>query len=145
MSSNAKECPGEADYQEYSMWKYDEDSDLYYPVLSPKELPDEESCLTIYSVFTLPNGKEIKGYIVGVERVFSMGFFGKDNTFFINKNMPDATIEQIESFLLGQPSLEVKRVFDIFPLRYRTLINLEGFSNVNGAFDMGETFGLMGK
>ncbi|QZI68008.1 hypothetical protein K5F93_16300 [Pseudomonas protegens] len=145
MSSNAKECPGAADYQEYSMWKYDGESDLYYPVLSPKELPDEESCLTIHSSFTLPNGKEIEGYIVGVERVFSMGFFGKDNVFFINKNMPGASIEQIESLLAIQPSLEVKRAFDIFPLMYRTLIDLEGFSNVTGTFDIGETSGLTGK
>lgn len=142
MSSNAKESPGVSDYQEYSLWKYDEDSDLYYPVLSPKDLPDEESCLSIYSSFILPNGKEIKGCIVGVERVFSMALFGGGNLFFINKNMVDVSVEQIESLLAVQPGLEVKRALDVFPLRYRTLINLEGFSEVDGVFDMGEISSL---
>lgn len=145
MSSNAKESPGEADYQEYSMWKYDEESELFYPVLSLEDFPEAESDLSIYTRFTLPNGKNVEGYTVGVERVFSMGLFGSESTFFINKNMPDISIEQIKGFLVEQPFLEIEKASDIFPLKYQTLINVEGFFDVTGTFDMGETFGLAEK
>lgn len=145
MSSNAKESPGKADYQEHSMWKYDDESDLYYPVISPKDLPEAESDLSIYTKFTLPNGKNVEGYTVGVERVFSMGLFGDNNIFFINKNMPDLSTEQIQMFLVEQPLLEIEKASDIFPLKYRTLINADGFSDVTGTFDMGETFVLTDK
>lgn len=136
MKAEGIRCPGLGSYKACSMWRYDELDDVYYPVLSPNDLPDSESDLSTYARFTFPNGKVCDGYVVGVKRVFSIGLFGAGAMFFFNQNLPDLSAMQAKMFLEKVAGLEMCNMQDLFPMTYRTKVGQEGFLEVDGVFDM---------
>ncbi|WP_430444406.1 hypothetical protein [Sphingorhabdus contaminans] len=87
-----------SDFFECPIWRYDYDDDLYYPVLETDDLPESEQDLTIRAIFTTPSGKKIDGYVVGISRVFSIGLFGEDRFFYVNKNLGPESREWMNEF-----------------------------------------------
>ncbi|WP_131721610.1 hypothetical protein [Xanthomonas sp. NCPPB 1128] len=123
-----------ADFDFCPAWRYDEDSDLFFPVRCEQELPELARDLSIRAQFIGPTGEQFEGYIVGVDRVFSIGLFCDGCVFYVNKNMPGASKEQIDNFLLMMGrSLDF---YSMFPLSFETRWGNEIFSNFSGIFSM---------
>jgi hypothetical protein len=118
------------------IWRYDEDDDVYYPVLEEKEIPEFEHDLRIRAVFTTPSGQKLDGYVVGISRVFSMGLFGREQVFNVNKNLKQLSEENMRALMADRPELGLKAVSDIFPLKYVTQIQRPGYRDFSGVFDL---------
>lgn len=136
MGIEAKNVTAPSDFLACPLWRYDDEDDLYHPVLTASELPESERLLSIRAKFTAPNGELFDGYVVGIERVFSIGLFGGERVFHVNKNLPDLSERQLHAFLQTQPRLEGLPVGALFPLRYVTTINNDPFSDFSGSFEL---------
>lgn len=134
MDINGKNNLAPADFDLCPAWKYDEDSDLFYPVRREEDLPELARDLSIRAQFVAPTGDRFDGYIVGVERVFSLGLFFDGRVYHVNKNMPGASKEQVDELLLRMgKSLDFE---SMFPLSFETRWETEVFSNFSGVFGM---------
>jgi hypothetical protein len=126
----------EQDLQQHSIWIEHEDDDLTYPVYSLNDLPENMQInkLRIRATFTTRDGIALKGYIVGLKNIFCIVIFWNGEVLYLNKNLFNDCIDAINkiSKLLNQ-NLEPE---DYFPIRYETTIDIEGFKNVGGEFDI---------
>ena len=125
----------EKDFLEYQIWVSD-DSDDYtiYPILNVSDFPDYIDWIGIKGIFSTPNGIEFEGVIMGIKNIFSIGIFCDGEIAVINKNLP----EDWKSFM-KQVNKSHKTKFKLkkfFPLKFVTKINLEGFKNFSGVFDL---------
>jgi len=121
------ECP---------IWRYEEDDDLYHPVMESDDLPDSESDLSIRALFVTPAGKTIDGYVVGISRVFSLTLFWKERLFHVNKNLIPESREFMLEFISERDDPDLRTLDDIFPLRYTTQINRLDYRDFSGTFDL---------
>jgi hypothetical protein len=129
---NGKNNLTPTDFDLCPAWKYDEGSDLFYPVSREEDLPELARDLSIRAQFTAPTGDRFDGYIVGVERVFSLGLFFDGRVYHVNKNMPGASKGQVDELLLRMgKSLDFE---SMFPLSFETRWENEVFSNFSGVF-----------
>lgn len=135
MATNGVKLIGPQGFKESSIWRFDEDADLYYPVLSPDDIPESERDLSILAEFTLPSGATASGYVVGISRVFSLGLFCNGRTFHVNKNLKDLSIKQVEQFLscMGLSDVHAQ---EVFPLAFKTNINRAEFNEMEGIFNL---------
>lgn len=124
------------DFAACALWKYDDEVDLYYPVLSAEQLPEAARDLMIRAEFRTPSGVLLNGYVVGIHGIFSIGLFGDDNIYYVNTNLLDLSRRQMQSLLANQPNLTGKTLEDLFPLEYVTTIREEAFSDFSGRFDL---------
>jgi hypothetical protein len=124
------------DFQSCPVWRYDEDDDLYHPVMRESDLPDSQRDVSIFAEFKTPGGHSFSGYVVGISRVFSVGLFCGDRTFHINKNIPDLSVEQVRELLACAGLDDVHTVGEFFPLEYRTLILRDEFVDFSGRFEI---------
>lgn len=136
METNGKGNLSPSDFDLCPAWKYDEDSDLFYPVSGEKDLPEMARDLIIRAVFTTPSGDRFDGYIGGVERVFSMALFLGDRFYHVNRNMPGPSREQIDEFLSNKGGASTLTFDSMFPLRFETRWENETFANFSGVFEM---------
>jgi hypothetical protein len=125
-----------SDFKDCPIWRYDEDADGYVPVRREADLPERVRDLSLRAEFTTQKGYVFEGYVVGVENVFSMGLFGNERVYHINKNLRDLSREQAEEFLAasglsGELSYEA-----MFPLRYETKWGGPMFNDFSGVFEM---------
>lgn len=128
------------DFNDYSVWYYEENRDIYYPITSPDEIPDyaDPRDLRIKAVFYTQSGVRLQGYIVmplEVDKVFSIGIFVDDKIFFFNHNLPDLSKEQLERMCKLINSDKLTSRDDVFPVRFETHFNFEGYNNFWGLFD----------
>jgi hypothetical protein len=129
------------DYDTCSIWYYDEESDLYYPINSPDEIPDyaDPRDLSVKAIFYTPSGEPLKGYITlprdTKHEVFSIGIFVNGRQFFFNDNLPGPSKDQLEDMLKELDAGKFRSEKDIFPVRYETDFNFEGYNNFQGIFD----------
>lgn len=115
-------------------WKYDEDSDLFYLVRREEDLPELVRDLSIRTQFAAPTGDSFEGYIVGLEKVFSLGLFFDRGVYHVNKKMPGASKKQVDELLLRMgKSLDFE---SMFPLNFETRWETEVFSNFSVVFNM---------
>lgn len=115
-------------------WRYDEDSDFYYPVMGVDDLPEMIRDLRIMAKFKAPAGHVFDGYISGVDRIFSIGLFFEERVYYVNKNIASASRMQVNELL---SKLGIQLDFeDIFPLHYETCWGGCNFSDFSGNFDM---------
>lgn len=131
-----KQLPTPADFFECAIWRYNDEDDLYYPVLTGEQMPESERDLSIRAVFSTPAGQELDGYVVGISRVFSMGLFGRDVIYNANKNLRALSEEWMQGFISERAELGPKSLSDIFPLKYTTQINRPGYHDFSGVFDL---------
>jgi hypothetical protein len=125
-----------SDFAQCSLWRRDEHDDLVYPVVSEKDIPENDRDLLIRAKFTTPSGDAFDGYIVGFSRVFAISIFVGDLKFGLNKNaytLVRATVQKILD--AAQPPF-TQTVEDFFPLKYQTAIDRQGFREFTGTFDV---------
>lgn len=123
----------EDDLKRNSIWKVDEKDDLYYPVKSEDDFPNDIYDLDIRSDFLTCSGIRLFGSIVGVKNIYSITIFANNKIFRFNKNLPDRMLEELEklSHAIGKKiTLE-----EFSPLKYTTTIDIEGLKNVSGFID----------
>jgi len=125
-----------SDFFACPIWRYDEDDDLYHPVIEANEIPDSERDLSFRAVFVTPSGKKLDGYVVGILRVFSIGLFGRDRFYHANKNLGPESREWMSEFVSDNPDTGLTSWQDLFPLRYTTQINRDGYRDFSGTFDL---------
>lgn len=94
-----KKLPTPSDFFACPIWRNEDGSDLFYPVLSPDDLPESERDLMIRAVFTTPGGKTFDGYVVGISRVFSIGLFGDDRFYHANQNLRAESEQYMREFI----------------------------------------------
>jgi hypothetical protein len=135
LAIDAKKVLAPQDFSACAIWRYDDDDDLYHPVITPDHLPESERVLSIRATFTTPGGKSFPGYVVGIERIFSFGLFGGDRVFHVNMNLPDLSAKQLEAFLQVQAGESGQTVESLFPLGYVSEINQEPFVDFSGRFE----------
>ncbi len=128
----------ESDFDVNPLWKYEDADDTYYPIFFHEEFP--EFCnrdLFVRANFSSPSNVSFKGYIVGVINIYCIVLFYKGEKFIFNKNLPERcfkTIYKLTDVLQSDLGRTIV-VADIFPLKYETNINLEGYCNVSGEFN----------
>lgn len=122
------------DLDQHSIWKFSDVDDLAYPVMSADDFPEDDFDLRIRAEFLTKSGIKLRGYIVGVQDIFSIRVYIDDQTFSFNKNLPEYFIEDLNKLnkILGK-SLTLS---DFSPLKYTTDIDLKGFKNIEGEFDL---------
>ena len=125
-----------SDFHSCPVWKYDEDSDLFYPVGGESDLPDLARDLKIRAVFMAPTGEVLEGYVVGVDRIFSMGLFLGDRVYHLNKNLRGPSRDQVEEYLAKKFPKSNLTYDGMFPLHFETRWDSVGFVNFSGVFDM---------
>jgi hypothetical protein len=115
-------------------WRFNEDSEGYYPVSVPEELPENIRDLRTFVRFLTVGGDCYDGYIVGAGKVFSVGIFFGENIFHFNKNMPSAMNQESLNNLLSATAYTNDA---FFPVRYETRMNWQdsGYDNFYGDFD----------
>ena len=124
------------DFYNCPVWKYDEESDLYYPVFGIDDVPDLARDLRIRAVFTTPDGQTLDGYIVGIESIFSMALFFGDRIYNVNKNMLGPSRVRIYEYLRDRDTSEKMTFESMFPLKFETRWESEDFRNFSGVFEM---------
>ena len=127
----------EADFDAYPLWRYDERDDLYHPILSMDEIPEDNRDMFIRAKFYSPNKMIFKGYVNNILKVFCVNFFWNNKIYFFNKNAPDWCLEQFYKLAetLQTEKNKIIVIPDIFPVKYETAIDLEGYRNVSGEFN----------
>ena len=124
------------DFETCPVWRYDEDDDLHFPVVQGKDLPDSERDVSIFVDCKTKSGHKFNGYIVGIGKIFSMGLFCADKTFYVNRNLLDLSFEQMRGFLECAGLSNLLTVENLFPLEYTTKINRDEFIDFSGQFEM---------
>ncbi|HEY4145305.1 hypothetical protein [Pinirhizobacter sp.] len=135
MTTDAKKVLAAQEFLACAIWCFDDEDDLYHPVVRVDQLPESERMLSIRATFTTPQGKSFSGYVVGIERVFSFGLFGGDRVFHVNMNLHDLSTKQLDAFLQSRPDMAGQTVESLFPLSYVSTINQEPFVDFSGRFE----------
>ncbi len=124
------------DLDSYSLWIAREEDDLIYPVYGPDDFPEYMSMydLKVRANFLTKNDIELKGYIVGLKNIYCIVIFIEKEIFYLNKNLYNDCIQDLKRMnaLLGvqlNPN-------EYFPIQYETTMNIEGFNNFCGEFDI---------
>lgn len=131
-----KEWLTPADFDDCPVWRYDEDADGYFAVRCLDDVPERLGDLSILAQFTTPGGIQIRGEIGGVDRVFAIGLFAKEQIFIVNKNLGKRAREQAEAFLQASGLSNRLSYETLFPLRYETRWGGEVFNDFSGVFEM---------
>jgi hypothetical protein len=122
------------DLKQHSIWKFNDVDDLTYPVISAEDFPENSFDLKIRSKFFTPTGIELLGYIVGVKNIYTITLYVRDMIINFNRNLPQYYQQDLDKLatVLGHKLT----IFDFSPLKYITDIDLEGFRNIEGEFDL---------
>lgn len=122
------------DLKRHSVWKFNEADDLTYPVNCAEDFPEGQYDLSIRANFTTPSGIELFGYLVGIKNIFSIAILCEGQEFYFNRNLPEDYAKTLDSLskVLGQKLT----INEFSPLKYVTDIDLEGFRNIEGEFDL---------
>lgn len=130
------ELISEGDFKKHSLWGFDEESELYYPIFSLDEIPDEGFNFFIRAEFYTKSEISFMGYIVGVNRGYAISLFYRGKKYKFNKNIINGSIEQAEKLIRNFNDDRLNNVNDLFPLSYTTTIDIEPFNNITGKFDL---------
>jgi hypothetical protein len=131
----------EEHFIECSVWRDDRDLDLYFPVYSPDEMPEDVRDLIIRVEFFTPNGMTFKGCIKGIDKgintLLVIWIFHEKMKYGFNRNLPKLCHEELDKLVSELPQGIPKSDDDFFPLRYETRFNWEdsGYKNFWGEFD----------
>ena len=126
----------EGHFSKCPIWCLEED--LFYPVTTPDEMPEDPGDVRIKANFCTARGLHFSGYIVGFEKVFSIGVFVNGAGYRFNRNLPDLSGEQLSEMIKSLGSEKLKGASDMFPLHYETCFGWkdEGYNNFSGDFYM---------
>jgi len=133
---NGKLYLTESDLHQHSIWVEHQSDDLHYPVNSTNDLPEDmrPNDLSIRAKFTTPNKLIFNGYIIGIKNIFCIVIFWNNEIIYLNKNLLSDCIDSIDKISLSlSQKVDAKKYF---PMRYETTIDIEGFKNLCGEFDI---------
>ena len=135
MSKPMKQLLTPADFADCPVWRYDEDLEGYFEVRGEEDLAGRVEDLGILAVFTTPTGQQFTGHIIGVQDIFAIGLFVKDEIIMINRNMRSRSREQVAKFL-ALSGLADQFTFDtLFPLHFKTRWGSDTFVDFEGVFE----------
>lgn len=123
-----------SDFVEFASWRYDDVSDLYFPVKSLEDLPEDARDLRIRARFVFANGFSASGYLCGVERVFSIALFSGDRIFYVNSNLPELSLDQLAEFAVSAGIDLPARA--LLPVHFSTSWGGELFKDFSGVFSV---------
>lgn len=131
-----KEYLTKQDLQQHSIWIEHDVDELTYAVTGAEDLPENIGLndLRIRAYFITPNGIELNGYIIGLKNIYCIAIFLNDEVIYLNKNLYKDCLIAIEKInkITGK-NLSVK---DFSPLKFETQIDIKGFKNIQGEFDL---------
>ncbi|WP_227815307.1 hypothetical protein [Nitrogeniibacter aestuarii] len=136
MEAKAKNNIVPGDFSACAAWRYEEDSDLYYPVRGEDDISESLRDLSIRAVFTTPSGEKLDGYVVGTERIFSIGLFWGERTYHINKNLSGLSKEQVDEYLSQRGGASDLQYESMFPLHFQSRWGDDTFVDFSGVFEM---------
>lgn len=122
------------DLRQHSIWKYSDIDDLIHPIFCAEDFPEAQYDLLIRANFIVSAGIELVGYVVGVKNIFSIAIAFEETKFSFNRNLPEYYAESLHSvskFIDRELTMK-----DFSPLKYTTDIDLQGFRNISGEFDL---------
>lgn len=135
-TKKGKEYLTKKDLQQHSMWIERDEDELTYPICGEQDFPENMGFndLRIRARFITPAGIELNGYIIGLKNIYCIVIFLNDEVIYLNKNLYKDCLIAIEKInkITGQ-HLSVK---DFSPLKFDTQIDIEGFKNIQGEFDL---------
>jgi hypothetical protein len=129
----------EGHFEECPVWRFDDNGDVYYPVTTPDALPENIKDLRTSVKLYSPNGSIFNGYIVGADKIFSIGIFNKGKTFHFNKNVPESLfMMQFKGLVSSLESGISIKESDLFPMKFETQFNWDeyGYNNFEGVFEI---------
>lgn len=129
-----KEYLTEQDLNNHPIWKRDEVDDFIYPVNRPDDFPDDSRNLYIRSIFTTRAGISFKGFIIGIKNICSIAIFCKNEIIYMNKNLYNDCLISIEK--INKLTNQHLSLNDFSPLKFETKIDLDGFKNIQGEFNL---------
>lgn len=136
MENSNREYLTSPDFEFCPVWKYDEDSELFHPVRGGNDLPERTRDLFIGATFMTASGMRFEGYVVGVERIFSIGLFFNDCVYHLNKNIPDISRDQVKKLFTDMGVGGDSSFNSIFPINYETKWGGEVFVNFSGSIEI---------
>jgi hypothetical protein len=99
---------GRSDFKRFPIWTWDDAMERHQPILGDGDLPGEYGTHFIQAALTLPSGKTLSGYLVGLESFYTFGIFIGENEYPFNLNLPDmakTSISDISRESGGEPVL----------------------------------------
>ena len=137
MASKGTNYLTKENFDDCPVWRFDDKDNLNYPVQKPEDMPSDPRDTRIKAVFYAPNGMEFNGYIVGVDRVFTVYLFYQGKKFGFNNNAVSLCYEDFNQLMELLPNGSIRDKDDLFPLRYETRFDWEdrGYKNFWGEFD----------
>jgi hypothetical protein len=124
-----------SDFDEFASWRYDDISDMYVPVKSLEDLPEDAKDLRIRAKFVFGNGFSASGYVCGVERVFSIALFSGERIFYMNSNLPELSLDQLAEFAVSVGIDLPARA--LLPVHFSTSWGGVLFNDFSGVFSVG--------
>lgn len=122
------------DLKKFSIWRFSDVDDLIYPVTSHEDIPENSFDLKIRAKFFTQSGTELLGYIVGIENIYTVTLYVEDKIINFNRNLPQEFHRDLDR--LNEELGVDLTMSDFSPLKYITDIDLDGFRNVEGEFDL---------
>lgn len=84
----------------YSIWVWDDEQEGYHSLIGSGAFPDQFGTCFIKAAFKAANGKDLDGYLVGVQSFYAFGLFVGNQEYLINLSVPDlAEAEHFSSLL----------------------------------------------
>lgn len=125
-------------FDEFQIWYFNEDNDLYYPASFPDQIPEylNPRDLRIKAIFETPSAISFKGYIVGIERIFSIGIFLHQKKFQFNSNLIDLSLNEMNQLIQEMSCNRLKNKRDVFPVKFKTCFEFKNYNNFSGEFKL---------
>src|SRR5581483_9428392 len=77
-----------AAFERFPIWTWDDEQQGYHPVTGSGPLPVDCPTFFIRAAFTTTSGRQLVGYLIGLETFFGFGLFVGKNEYLINLNLP---------------------------------------------------------
>jgi hypothetical protein len=119
----------------HPLWRLNDEIMTYFPIYTFDDVPEEGYNFYIRAEFTTPKGIKIKGYLVSVTDIYCIVIFYNSEIYIFNNNLLEDCFEITNKLIIEINSETTKEVFDVFPLKYTTTIDLPGWKNISGEFD----------
>lgn len=120
---------------DFPVWAYDLDAEVFSPLLNlEKKISCIEDLFFRAKYFTL-QGIEFVGFING-DKGHAFTIFRNNRGYAGNNSAKDISMAQMTQLLEDSVGLKITSPQDIFPLRFKTDINMEPYIDWEGVIDL---------
>lgn len=138
-NSNGKSKLTLEDWKQWPIWYMDWDVELYYPITDFEKFSEYVGDDQVKVQYTAPNGVKMNGYVSDVFcSLFYIEIFIEDEEIGFNIHMSLTSIaeEQLNKIRKHFPKGTFKDLHDLFPIKFKTDVNLDWWKEVEGTFDI---------